>query len=57
MPSLIGQADRNPYARPLAATAAAVVFAVASGAPTLAKALAVILCWICEFLFLLEALR
>ena len=56
-PSLIAQVDRNPYARAVAATAAAVVLAVATGAPILPRALAVILCSICQFLFLVEALR
>ena len=56
-PSLVTRVDRNPYARPLAATAAAVVLAVATGAPILPRALAVILCSICQFLFLFEALR
>ena len=56
-PSLVTRVDRNPYARPLAATAAAVVLAVATGTPILPRALAVILCSICQFLFLVEALR
>lgn len=56
-PSLVTRVDRNPYARATFATAAAVVLAVVSEAPTLARALAVILCSICELLFLLEALR
>lgn len=56
-PSLVTQVDRNPYARAVVATGAAVVLTMATGAPTLARALAVILCSICKFLFLLEALR
>jgi hypothetical protein len=56
-PSLITQVDRNPYARPLTATAAAVVLIMATGAPTLARALAVVLCAICLLLFWAEALR
>ena len=56
-PSLVTRAERNPYARPLAATAAAVVLTMATGPPKLARALAVILCAICLLLFLIEALR
>jgi hypothetical protein len=56
-PSLITRVDRNPYARPLAATAAAVVLTMAFGAPTIVRALAVILCLICMLLFLVAALR
>ena len=56
-PSLVTQADRNPYARAVVATAAAVALTMATGAPTLARALAVILCAICLLLFLFEALR
>ena len=55
--SLVTQSDRNPYARAVVATAAAVALTMATGAPTLARALAVILCSICQFLFLVEALR
>ena len=56
-PSLVTQTDRNPYARAVVATAAAVALTIATGAPTLARALAVILCAICLLLFLFEALR
>ena len=56
-PSLVTQAAPNPYARPLVATAAAVVLTMATGAPILPLALAVILCVICVLLFLLQALR
>lgn len=56
-PSLVTRVDRNPYARAVVATAVAVVLTVATGAPILPRALAVILCSICQFLFLLEALR
>ena len=56
-PSLVTQADRNSYARPLVATATAVVLAMATGAPILPSALAVILCAICLLLFFAEALR
>ena len=56
-PSLVTRVDRNPYARAVVATAAAVVLTVATGAPILARALSVILGSICQFLFLVEALR
>jgi hypothetical protein len=55
--SLVAQRARNPYAGPLAATAAAVVLAMATGAPILPRALAAILCAICVVLFVAEALR
>jgi hypothetical protein len=41
----------------MAATSVAVVLTMATGAPILSRALAVIMCAICQFLFLLEALR
>ena len=56
-PSLITQVDRNPYARPLAATPSAVLLVMASGVPIFVKVLAVILGLICVVLFLVEALR
>lgn len=56
-PSLIAPVNRNPYVRPLAAAAAAVVLTMAFGAPTIVRALTVILCAICVLLFLAEALR
>ncbi len=56
-PSLIAPVNRNSYARPLAAAVAAMVLTMAAGAPTLVRALAVILCAICVLLFLVEALR
>ena len=56
-PSLVTQVDRNPYARAVVATGAAVVLTVATGAPILPRALSVILCSICQFLFLFEVLR
>ena len=56
-PSLITQSERNPYARSLVVTAAAVVLSMATGAPILPLTLAVILCAICLLLFLFEALR
>ena len=56
-PSLLTQLDRNPYARATVATAAAVALTMATGDPILPRVLAVILCSICQFLFLLEALR
>jgi hypothetical protein len=56
-PSQDPQPDRNPYARNLVVTAAAVVLSMATGAPILPLALAVILCAICLLLFLFEALR
>ena len=56
-PSLVTQRSRNPYARAVIATAAAVVLAMATGAPILPRALAAILCAICVVLFVVEALR
>ena len=56
-PSLVTQADRNPYARNVVVTVAAVVLTMATGAPILPCVLAAILCSICLLLFLLEALR
>ena len=56
-PSLVTRVDRNPYARATFATAAAVMLTMATGAPIFLRALSVILCSICQFLFLLEALR
>ena len=56
-PSLVTRVDRNPDARAVVATAVAVVLTVATVAPILPRALAVILCSICQFLFLAEALR
>lgn len=56
-PSLVAPVNRNPYARPLAATPSAVLLVMASGVPTFVKALAVILGLICVVLFLVEALR
>ncbi len=48
---------RNPYTLPVAVTAAAVVVTMATDTPTLARALAVILCGICNSLYFTEALR
>ena len=56
-PGLVTRVDRNPYARAVVATGAAVVLTMATGAPTLPRALAVILCSLCQFLFLVETLR
>ncbi len=55
--TLTTRVDCNPYARAMVATSVAVVLTMATGAPILSRALAVIMCAICQFLFLLEALR
>jgi hypothetical protein len=56
-PSFVTPVNRNPYARPLAATPSAVLLVMASGVPIFVKVLAVILGLICVVLFLVEALR
>ena len=54
-PSIV--THRNPYTLPVLVTAAAVIVTMATDTPTFARALAVILCGICNSLYFTEALR